>query len=353
MSNIILGFAGDAMLGRATAEALRTHGPAFLWERASPLLQRPSWLLANLECALTVRRRRGSKASPVFFFRAPPADGVAALHAAHVSCVNLANNHVLDFGIAGLHDTLAALDRAGIAHVGAGANLAAASAARLFSLGRLRLAVLGFTDNEPGWAASPTRPGVYYVPVDPGDSAFAALLNRIRAARAQADLVIVSAHWGPNMSEHPRAAARRAARLLVEAGASVVHGHSAHVVQGVELVEEQPVLYDCGGLVDDYAVHPLLRNDWGFLFLLDHERGELRAVPLQLDHCHTRAAPPTVAPTVCARLLERCRELGTAALTQRMEVVILLPRSGPRRPLRRGRKTWYPNRARTPKGSQL
>jgi poly-gamma-glutamate synthesis protein (capsule biosynthesis protein) len=323
MSNTILGFGGDAMLGRKTAEALRTHGSSFLWEGVLPLLDRPSWLLVNLECALTVRDERGPKASPVFFFRAPPELGVAALRAARVSCVNLANNHVLDFGVAGLLETLAALDHAGIAHVGAGANLAAASAARLFSLGGLRLAVLGFTDNEPGWAASRTGAGVHYVPLDPGDSAFTALLDRIAMAREQADLVVVSAHWGPNMRERPRAVARRAARLLVEAGAGVVHGHSAHVIQGVELIAGTPVLYDCGGLVDDYAVDPVLRNDWSFLFLLDRERAELRAVPLQLDHCHTRAAP-TDAPTMCARLLERCGELATAAITDRMEVVIPL-----------------------------
>jgi poly-gamma-glutamate capsule biosynthesis protein CapA/YwtB (metallophosphatase superfamily) len=249
---------------------------------------------------------------------------VAALRAARVSCVNLANNHVLDFGVDGLLETLAALDHAGIAHVGAGANLAAATGARLFSLGRLRLAVLGFTDNEPGWAASRTRAGVHYVPLDPGDSAFAALLDRIAMAREQADLVVVSAHWGPNMREHPRRAARRAARLFVEAGAGVVHGHSAHVVQGVELIEGRPVLYDCGGLVDDYAVDPVLRNDLSFLFLLDHERAELRAVPLQLEHCHTRAAPTAAALTMCAHLVERCRELATAAFADRLEVVIPL-----------------------------
>jgi poly-gamma-glutamate capsule biosynthesis protein CapA/YwtB (metallophosphatase superfamily) len=324
MSSTILGFGGDAMLGRKTAEALRARGTSVLWEGASPPLGRPSWLLVNLECALTVRKERGPKAAPVFFFRVPPDLGVAALRAAHVSCVNLANNHVLDFGVAGLLETLAGLDRAGIAHVGAGANLEAAAAARLFSVGGLRLAVLGFTDNEPGWAASSTHPGVHYVPLDPGDSAFTALLGRIAIAREQADLVVVSAHWGPNMREHPRPAARRAARLLVEAGASVVHGHSAHVIQGVELIEGQPVLYDCGGLVDDYAVDPVLRNDWSFLFLLDRERAELRAVPLQLDHCRTRTAPSDVAPTMCARLLERCRELATAAFTDRQEVVIPL-----------------------------
>jgi Bacterial capsule synthesis protein PGA_cap len=257
-----------------TADALRAHGSSFLWDGASPLLDRPSWLLVNLECALTVHHDRGPKTTPVFFFRAPPELGVAALRAAQVSCVNLANNHVLDFGITGLLETIAALDDAGIAHVGAGANLAAASAARLLSLGGLRLAVLGFTDNEPGWAASRTRPGVHYVPLEPRTSAFWALLERVAMAREQADLVIVSAHWGPNMRERPRTAARRTARLLVEAGAGLVHGHSAHIVQGVELVEGQPVLYDCGGLVDDYAVDPVLRNDWSFLFLLDRDRPE-------------------------------------------------------------------------------
>jgi poly-gamma-glutamate synthesis protein (capsule biosynthesis protein) len=324
VSGAILGFGGDAMFGRKTAESLRAYGTSVLWEGASPPLGRPSWLLVNLECALTARQERGPKAAPVFFFRAPPDLGVAALRAAHVSCVNLANNHVLDFGIAGLLETLAALDHAGIAHVGAGANLETAAAPRLFAVEGLRLAVLGFTDNEPGWAAGPTHPGVHYAPLDPGDAAFTALLDRIATAREQADLVVVSAHWGPNMREHPRPAARRAARLLVEAGAGVVHGHSAHVIQGVELIEGQPVLYDCGGLVDDYAVDPVLRNDWSFLFLLDHEHAELRAVPLQLDHCQTRTAPTDVAPTMCARLLERCRELATAAVTDGLEVVIPL-----------------------------
>jgi poly-gamma-glutamate capsule biosynthesis protein CapA/YwtB (metallophosphatase superfamily) len=328
VSNTILGFGGDAMLGRKAADALRAHGASSLWDGASRLLDRPSWLLVNLECALTVHEERGAKAAPVFFFRAPPELGAVALHAAGVSCVNLANNHVLDFGVTGLLETLETLDDAGIAHVGAGRNLAAASAARLFSLGGLRMAVLGFTDNEPGWAASPTRPGVHYVPLDPRNAAFAAVLDRVAAAREQADLVVVSAHWGPNMHDRPRAAAREAARRLVEAGAGVVHGHSAHVVQGVELIEGRPVLYDCGGLVDDYAVDPVLRNDWSFLFLLDRGRAELRAAPLQLDYCRTRAAPPAVAPAMCARLLERSRELATTALTDGAEVVIPLGTEG-------------------------
>ncbi|MER3412534.1 MAG: poly-gamma-glutamate biosynthesis protein, partial [Thermoleophilia bacterium] len=80
---------------------------------------------------------------------------------------------------------------------------------------------------------------------------------------APADLVLVTPHWGPNMAVEPVPHVRRAACELVEAGASLVAGHSAHVFQGVQ----GRVLYDLGDFLDDYRVDPELRNDLGLLWL--------------------------------------------------------------------------------------
>ena len=96
-------------------------------------------------------------------------------------------------------------------------------------------------------------------------------------------------HWGPNMTSAPVRHVRRAATALVEAGATLVAGHSAHVPHGVA----GPVLYDLGDFLDDYRVDPQLRNDLGLLFLVTLDgRGPIRleALPLKLEYCHTRLA---------------------------------------------------------------
>ena len=106
---------------------------------------------------------------------------------------------------------------------------------------------------------------------------------------ADAEVVLVTPHWGPNMTSEPVRHVRRAADALVDAGATLVAGHSAHVPHGVA----GPVLYDLGDFLDDYRVDPRLRNDLGLLFLVTldgHGPIRLEALPLKLEFCHTRLA---------------------------------------------------------------
>ena len=91
------------------------------------------------------------------------------------------------------------------------------------------------------------------------------------------------------MIDRPLPEIRAAAARLLDKGATVVAGHFAHVFHGVE----GPVLYDLGDFIDDYATHPVLRNDLGLLFLLTLDAEgpvRLEALPLKLDYCHTRLA---------------------------------------------------------------
>jgi poly-gamma-glutamate synthesis protein (capsule biosynthesis protein) len=104
-----------------------------------------------------------------------------------------------------------------------------------------------------------------------------------------ADAVLVTPHWGPNMAERPLCSTRAAASELLEAGATLVAGHSGHVFQGIEA----RVLYDLGDFVDDYRTDPTCRNDLGLLWLVTlDERGprSLEALPLKLGYCQTRQA---------------------------------------------------------------
>jgi len=137
--------------------------------------------------------------------------------------------------------------------------------------------------------------------------------------------VLVLPHWGPNMTARPPRYIRRAARALLAAGATLVGGHSAHVVHGAG----PGVLYDLGDFVDDYAVHPALRNDLGLLFLVEldaHGPRSLEAIPLKLDYCHTRLATGDDAALIRRRFVEASAELGTTAVERGDRVVAAMQR---------------------------
>ena len=120
-----LALAGDAMLGRLVGAHIRRQGPDYPLGAIATLMRRADLALVNLECALTDCPRRWSGAPKAFYFGAPP-DAALSLAGAGVGIASLANNHILDFELRGLTDTLAALERQGIGHAGAGPCLAAA-----------------------------------------------------------------------------------------------------------------------------------------------------------------------------------------------------------------------------------
>ena len=97
----------------------------------------------------------------------------------------LANNHAADYEMAGLLDTVRVLDEAGIAHAGAGADLAAARAPAFLTAAEWRIGVVAFADHPAVWAARPTSPGINYMPVSLASSHFAAIEDALAIARGR------------------------------------------------------------------------------------------------------------------------------------------------------------------------
>jgi poly-gamma-glutamate capsule biosynthesis protein CapA/YwtB (metallophosphatase superfamily) len=183
--------------------------------------------------------------------------------------------------------------------------------------GGLRLGVLGVTDHPAEYAAAPDRPGVAFADLSRGVPDW--LLQSIRQVRA--DVVLVAPHWGPNMVPEPVGPVRAAGPALVEAGATLVAGHSAHVFHGVA----GRVLYDLGDFIDDYRVDPVLRNDLGLLWLVDLEAGRparVELLPLKLGYCHTRPATGEDAAWIRRRLRAACAALGTEVAEEGGRLVV-------------------------------
>jgi poly-gamma-glutamate synthesis protein (capsule biosynthesis protein) len=113
----------------------------------------------------------------------------------------------------------------------------------------------------------------------------------------------------------------RTATLLLDAGATLIAGHSAHVFQGVQ----GGILFDLGDFIDDYAVDPVLRNDLGLLWLVTLDAGgpiRIEAVPLFLDFCHTRLADAEDAAWIRKRFRGACAAMGTEVTEEGGRLVI-------------------------------
>jgi poly-gamma-glutamate capsule biosynthesis protein CapA/YwtB (metallophosphatase superfamily) len=275
------------MLGRGVGEALLRQAPeSFVAPEVVAAAREADLFVLNLECCISDRGEPWPAPGKPFFFRAPPV-AVDLLEHLGVDCVTLANNHALDYGEKALLDTFECLSAAGIRWAGAGRDLDEAQApAMLEAPNSFRLAVFGLTDHPADYAAGQGLPGVAYADLWHEDVP-PWLVEAIRGT--DADAVLVTPHWGPNMRAEPVAHVRRAARQLLEAGATLVAGHSAHVFQGIR----DRVLYDLGGFLDDYAVDATLRNDLGVLWLVELDASgprRIEAVPLKLDYCFTRLA---------------------------------------------------------------
>ena len=309
-----LALVGDIMLGRGVNGEVPCKPPEEFWGSALPVLQTADAVVGNLESAITRHTTLWTRTRKVFHFRADP-PAIELLKLANVRCVSLANNHVLDFETEGLLDTLRHLDDAGIAHAGAGRDPAEAIRPALIDVAGLRVAVISATDNEPEFAAAPGRPGTCYFDLGRDLGALGRLREvAISARQSGASVVILSLHWGPNMVSVPPAEFQTFASEAL-AFADVIHGHSAHVFQGVEQRGGKFILYDTGDFLDDYAVDENLRNDWSFVFLFDVAPDgairRLRMLPVLLDYARVDLASGPQVRDICAVMIERSRTLGT------------------------------------------
>ncbi|MCE1228071.1 MAG: CapA family protein, partial [Firmicutes bacterium] len=164
-----------------------------------------------------------------FVFNAPE-DLPYALKASGFAVLATANNHAFDQGPKGTVETLERLERLGLTAIGSGRNRQEAHQARIFERKGLRIAFLAYTDLfNANLNGDPQRPWV--APLDD------AAIEAVRAAKAQADLVVVSLHWGIEYEHRPRPRQREMAAKLVAAGADLLLGHHPHVLQPLEWIE--------------------------------------------------------------------------------------------------------------------
>lgn len=267
-----------------------------------------------------------------------------------LDAVTLANNHVPDYGVAGMRATRSLVEGAGVSTVGYGETLDEAARPHVVTARGLRVGVLAVTCLTPaGMTAAADRPGLsplrirtsyevdpWYQMEEPGDPAavrvrtqpvehdLQQMLGRVRAARATCDVLVISIHWGFGSGDMLAEYQEPLGRALIDAGADVVHGHHPHAIHPVAFHNGKPILFGLGTFVGQQVLLPAsdqARAMWdqmspdGVIALLKiHPDGQVsvRLVPHRLDENRMArpAAPDEVGP-VAARLHRLSRPLGT------------------------------------------
>jgi poly-gamma-glutamate synthesis protein (capsule biosynthesis protein) len=242
LGKLVIHGAGDVSLDPSFVTSFKTQGYAWAWSGLNGLFKKDDLTVVNLECPVS---KLGSPVPKTFNFRGDVA-ALPAMRAAGVEVANLGNNHAYDFGPDALLDTRKNLAANNIAAVGAGKDAQEALAPALFTVKGWRIAVVGFdkvVDPFPEAVAKKHHPGTA-AGHDEG-----AMVDAVRAAAAESDLVIVDIHWGVELDTQPRAADVALGHELIDAGADVIFGGHSHRLQPLEMYRGRPIFYSLANFV--------------------------------------------------------------------------------------------------------
>jgi len=319
---------------RVNGPVARRVSASYVWGAGLDVLARqtPDVRIINLETSLT-RADRPWPGKGIHYRMHP--QNIACLTAAGVDVCVLANNHVLDYGTAGLIETLDTLRHVKIRPAGAGLTTLEAEAPAIVHLpGDRRVIVFGVgseTSGIPGsWAARTTRPGVWLLP-DLSARSADALLDRVARLKRRGDVVIISLHWGTNWGYDVPDEIVAFAHRLLDGDVDLVHGHSSHHPRPIEIHRGKLALYGCGDLIHDYegiSGYEEYRNDLVLMYFptLDPTTGRLvslRMTPMRVRRLQLTRADAAEAEWLYGSLAAASAPFGTRlSLSGDLEIVL-------------------------------
>ncbi len=243
---VTLFFVGDIMLDRGVELEIKKNGNSdfkFPFLKIGKDLKEADILFGNLEGPIS---DKGQKVGSIYSFRMDP-KSVDGLLFAGFDILSVANNHIFDYSRVAMEDTFSRLKKAGIDYVGAGLNEIEAYLPKIKEINSTRIAFLAFNDlGSPYWEAKGERSGMALLDKDK-------LEKSIKNAKNQADLVVVSMHFGEEYKTSPTPEQKELARLAVDLGANLVIGHHPHVIQPLEKYKEGWIAYSLGNFIFDQS----------------------------------------------------------------------------------------------------
>lgn len=236
---------GDMMFSRNIEEVVQAKGYDFLYRNVKNYLAASDYNTGNFENPI-IYNDPDSYTLPEknIYLHAKP-DVAKFLESIKFTNVNIANNHTMDFGVAGLVETMKAFSETKVKTVGGGLNKTASNEIHYDTVAGKKVAILGATDVGYSWGyATNHQAGANKIRLED-------LMPKIAEAKANSDLVIVHSHWGIEYNTDPNPRQVSIGHALVDAGADIVVGHHSHTLQPVELYNNGVIMYSLGNFIFD------------------------------------------------------------------------------------------------------
>ena len=309
-SGPVVVWGGDINLGRRQHYRTAELGSSNVLR--IPALKEADLSIVNLECVVATQGEQGinkGEGGP-YYYRARP-EMLQVLIDADIDVVTTANNHSGDYGPSALQEQAAWLDAIGIGHTGAGARREIAFTPVLRRAGELNVAVFSIDATQHRYAANDATPGTAYLPLSDAAAWEAELAPRIAAIRERAHVVLIAVHWGDNLARIPSAAQIAVGHSLIDAGADAVLGASAHVLQGIEIYRDRPIIHDAGDLLFD-SVRRDLGQSGVFRLELSHQGvGRIVFVPIGIGFGFSEQLSGAAAKAAVQNYARRCSATGS------------------------------------------
>jgi hypothetical protein len=241
---VSLFFAGDASVARGIAETIERQGagnPAWIFDNVRGLVANDDLVFLNLECVLA--DSDVGEAKKTWRIRAPTTLATA-LTSIGTDVVSVANNHALDFASPGFTSTLRTLDTLGIRAAGVQYRQEQIQDPVIVQVGALKVGFLAYNAHGDEHGDINYRPRSFtYRRKD--------ALADVKRVKGTVDLLVVSMHWGPELSHLPWSWQETDARAFIDAGAGLVLGHHPHVLQPYESYKDGLIVYSFGDFIFD------------------------------------------------------------------------------------------------------
>lgn len=231
--------AGDLNLAHWITPILDKNGKDYPFKFIKDYMLSADLVFSNLEAPFC---NKGEPYPKNFVFKVPEKH-VNVLKAGNINLVSLANNHILDYGMPCLESTVQLLQKEKINFAGAGTNYQKAHKPAIFEINNIKFAFFAY---------SMTLPKYFFATDSTGGTAYPKrkiLRDSISFYNNKVDHIIVSFHWGKELSELPKEYQQNYARWAIDYGADLILGHHPHVLQGIEKYKNKIIAYSLANFI--------------------------------------------------------------------------------------------------------
>lgn len=280
---------GDVMMGRHVEEVTKRHGADYLFRHVKPYFDASDYVSGNFEHPILKDDVNKYEKTDKSIHLRTDMDAIHAVKNAGFTVMNLANNHLMDYGEEGLRDTLDVFNRYNMDYVGGGENRKEAKEHINYQdVNGVRVATLGFTDAfVEGSIATKDRNGLLSANPD-------VLFDMIEKAKNEnhgnADLVVVNVHWGQEYDTEATPRQKALAKAMVDAGADIIIGHHPHVLQSFDVYKDGIIFYSLGNFVFDQGWTRTKDSAMVQYNLTEDGTAAIDVIPLQIEEAAPRLA---------------------------------------------------------------